>query len=154
MTGSKPIILTARDIMTTSLITFRPETGIFEAIRTLISKGVSGAPVVNEAGKLVGVLSELDCLRTLSSDEFYNGQQEESATVMDFMTPAGDVIGPDTGIYVIAHHFLTKPLRRFPVVDRDRLVGLVSRRDVLRGIDEMSKKRLQRKRYPDYREPA
>ncbi len=147
-------VLTARDIMTTSLHTLGPDASIFEAIQLLTTKEISGAPVVNGEGRLVGVLSELDCLRVLSSDEFYAGQQQEAGTVKDFMTVTGQTIPPDMGIYAIAHYFLTKPVRRLPVVDEERLVGQVSRRDVLRGIQKMSKERLPHKHYPDYREPA
>ena len=60
----------------------------------------------------------------------------------------------DMGIYRLAMYFRDKPARRFPVVEEDRLLGQVSRRDVLRGIEEMRKKRTRRKHYPDYREPA
>jgi CBS domain-containing protein len=145
---------TAQDIMATSLITLRPEMSIFVGMRTLLSKRISGAPVVNEDGKAVGVLSELDCLRVLSSDEFYDGLQEEAGSVQDFMTEAGRTISPDMDIYAIAHYFLTTPVRRLPVVVAGRLVGQVSRRDVLACIEEMAKKRLPTKIYPDYRLPA
>lgn len=145
---------TAQEIMATSLITFKPETSIFDAIRTLINKRISGAPVVDAEGRMIGMLSELDCLRVLSSDEFYNGQQEEAGLVKDFMTEVGQSISPDMEVYAIAHYFLTTPVRRLPVLtDGRKLIGQVSRRDVLKVIDELSKKRL-RKHYPDYREPA
>jgi CBS domain-containing protein len=145
---------TAQEIMATSLITFRPEMSIFEAIRILISKQISGGPVVDAEGLVVGVLSELDCLRVLSSDEFYAGHQEEAGLVRDFMTAAGRTITPEMGVYAIAHYFLTMPIRRLPVVDNGRLVGQVSRRDVLKAIEELAKKRAPHKHYPDYREPA
>ncbi len=147
-------ILTARDIMTSSVITFSPDQSIFSAIRRLLTKQISGAPVVDADGKVVGILSELDCLRMLSSDEFYAGQQEEEGRVRDFMTSAGQVIPPEMGIYAVAHYFLTRPVRRLPVVDDGRLVGQVSRRDVLKGIEAMSLKRAPHKRYPDYRQPV
>lgn len=147
-------ILTARDLMTTSLITFRPEESILVAISRLMKNSVSGGPVVDAEGRLVGVLSELDCLRMLASDEFYQEEQEEGALVGQFMTSGGKTIPPDLGIYAIAHYFLTTPVRRLPVIDHDLLVGQISRRDVLRGMEEMSRKRLVRKRYPDYLQPA
>ncbi len=61
-------VLTARDVMTHSLVTLTPETSIYDAIRKLISKKISGAPVLDSDGKMVGVLSELDCLSVLASD--------------------------------------------------------------------------------------
>jgi predicted transcriptional regulator len=147
-------ILTARDMMTTNLLLFSPEQTLLEAIENLIKWRVSGAPVVDEDGRMVGMLSELDCLRMLASDEFYLQQQEDGALVSQFMSTGWRTIPPDLGIYAISHYFLTSPVRRLPVVEREKLIGQVSRRDVLRGMDEMSRKRLIRKHYPDYREPA
>lgn len=147
-------ILTARDLMTTNLLVFSPEQTILEAIESLIKRRVSGAPVVDAEGQMVGMLSELDCLRMLASDEFYLQQQEDGALVRQFMANGFRVIPPDLGIYGITHYFLTSPIRRLPVVEHEKLIGQVSRRDVLRGMEEMSRKRLVRKRYPDYREPA
>ena len=148
-------IPTAQEIMVRSLVTFTPETPLPEAMSVLLAKRISGAPVVDGEGRLVGMLSELDCLRVLSSDEFYAGDQEGMGRVEAFMTQMAVTITPDTDIYGIAHYFLTKGVRRLPVVEPDgRLIGQVSRRDVLRLIDEMSRKRLSKgRRYPDYREP-
>ena len=140
--------------MTTNLLLFSPEQTLLEAIENLIKWRVSGAPVVDEDGRMVGMLSELDCLRMLASDEFYLQQQEDGALVSQFMSTGWRTIPPDLGIYAISHYFLTSPVRRLPVVEREKLIGQVSRRDVLRGMDEMSRKRLIRKHYPDYREPA
>ena len=147
-------VLTAREIMTTSLITLAPEMSIFKAIRILVGRGISGAPVVDEAGAMIGVLSELDCLRILSSDEFYAGQQEEAGTVKHLMTGAGQTISPDLDIYAIAHSFRTRPSRRLPVVDEGVLVGQVSRRDVLVGIETMVKERAGTSQHTDLLEIA
>ena len=138
-------VLTAKEIMATSLITLSPEMSIFKAIRVLVGHEISGAPVVDSEGAMVGVLSELDCLRMLSSDEFYAGQQEEAGTVKHFMTGAGQSIPPHLGIYAVAHYFLTQPIRRLPVVEDGRLVGQVSRRDALRGIEVMRRQRSPQK---------
>ena len=147
-------ILTAEDLMITSLLTFRPEQTILEAIDGLVRWSVSGAPVVDDEGTLVGFLSELDCLRVLASDEFYLAPEEEGALVESCMTRGGRTIPPDLGIYAITHYFLTTPIRRLPVVRDGKLVGQVSRREALRGMEEMSRKRAVRKRYPDYIQPA
>jgi len=147
-------ILTAGDIMATSLITLGPDMSIFHAIRVLVGRSISGAPVVDEDGAMIGVLSELDCLRVLSSDEFYAGHQEEAGTVKHFMTGAGQTIPADLGIYAIAHHFLTLPVRRLPVIENGRLVGQVSRRDVLVGIEAMVKQRAVTSRPADLLEIA
>ena len=142
-------ILTARDIMTRSLVTLTPDLSIFEAMSVLMTKRISGAPVVDDSGKLIGMLSELDCLRVLSSDEFYADEREEGGCVQDFMTTEHQSIGPHLGIYAVAHYFLTTPFRRFPVVAQGRLLGQVSRRDVLRGI-ELMRRRRERAPVQDY----
>jgi CBS domain-containing protein len=140
--------------MTTNLLTFRADQTIVSAMQALLKYGVSGAPVVDGSGMLIGILSELDCLRMLASDEFYLEEQEEGALVDHYMTVGGRTIPPDLGIYGISHYFLTSAVRRLPVVEKGVLIGQISRRDVLRGMEEMSKKRLVRKRYPDYLQPA
>lgn len=147
-------ILTARDLMATNLLTFGPRQSILSAMEALLKRKVSGAPVVGPHGHLLGILSERDCLRMLASDEFYSEEQEEGGMVEHYMTPGGHTIPPDLGIYAISHYFLTMPIRRLPVVEGERLIGQVSRRDVLKGVEQMSKKRLVRKRYPDYLQPA
>jgi len=147
-------VLTARELMTTPVITVSPGMCIFDAISALLKNGISGAPVVDGAGDLVGMLSERDCLRVLACDEFYLHNRAGSAVVADFMSKDGYTIGPETDIYAIAHYFLTRPVRRFPVVREGHLLGQVSRRDVLRAIQAMRKARVPRKHYPDYRAPA
>lgn len=145
---------TAREIMVTSLVTFKPDMPLSSAMAVLLSKRISGAPVVDDDGMLIGMLSELDCLRVLSSDVFYANDQEELGRVEQYMTEMAVTISPDTDLYGIAHYFLTKGVRRLPVLERGKLIGQVSRRDVLRLIDEVCRKRSSRKHYPDYREPA
>jgi len=147
-------ILIARDLMTTNLLVFHPGQSIVDAIQSLIKRGVSGAPVVDDRNTLLGVLSEIDCLRMFASDDFCIQQQQEGATVAKYMSTGGRTVPPDLGIYAVAHYFLTSPIRRIPVVERGKLLGQISRRDVLRGMEEMTRQRMPRKRYPDYRSPA
>ena len=144
-------VLTARDIMTTSLVTLEPQTSLLEAMKTLTRRGISGAPVVDGNGRLIGILSEADCLRAIASAEFHAEQHFEETPVRSYMTPALFTVEPETGIYRIAQQFLEKPVRRLPVVEGDVLLGQVSRRDVLRGIARMRERRqAPLKRYPDY----
>lgn len=146
-------VLTARDVMTHSLTTLTPEISIYDAIRKLVTRGISGAPVLDPAERMVGVLSELDCLGVLASDQFHS--EDHIASVSDYMSTEFETVGPETDIYTLAMYFRDKPVRRFPVTRPDgELLGQVSRRDVLRGIEEIRKMKTPRKRYPDYREPA
>ncbi len=146
-------ILTARDIMTRRLITLRPDMSIFEAIRVLLKNSISGAPVVGPSGDFVGMLSELDCLHVLASSEFHSDDHSGVGHVEVFMTQPGPTIEPELGIYAVAHKFFTHAVRRLPVLEDGRLVGQVSRRDVLKGIEKLRKERTPT-RYPDYRAPG
>jgi CBS domain-containing protein len=144
----------AREIMATRLITVRPEIPIFEAMRTLLRNRVSGAPVLGDGGSLVGMLSELDCLKVLASGEFYDDDHSEAGTVRDYMTPVAQSVSPDLDVYSLAEYFLHHGVRRLPVVEGTQLLGQISRRDVLRTIEEMGAQRVPKKRYPDYRGPV
>lgn len=132
MTGSIP---TARDIMARELVTLAPQTDIHEAMRTLLKRKISGAPVVSAEGHLVGVLSEKDCLRVLTA-EAYDGVP--LGHVADYMTKRPHSISPEAGLIDIVGRFLSSAYRRLPVVDAGgRLLGQVSRRDALAAVEAM-----------------
>jgi len=119
------------DYMSTRLLTFKPSTNVFDAMQILISRGFSGAPVVDEAGKLVGMLSESDLMQVVMQDSYY---AETVGIVADFMHAPVDTVAPTTDIYQLAERFVRERRRRFPVVGSDgTLVGQISRRDVLRA---------------------
>jgi CBS domain-containing protein len=143
----------AREIMTTRLVTVLPDLAIFDAIRILLRNQISGAPVVDASGALVGMLSELDCLKVLANGEFYDDDHSEKGIVRNYMTRVTQSIDPETDVYTLAQYFLNHTVRRLPVVRGSLLLGQISRRDVLRTIEEMGRKRVPRKHYPDYREP-
>lgn len=147
--------MTAREIMKPrgSLTVLRPEATVFSALRTFTKLRISGAPVVNASDDLVGILSELDCLRELSSNEFYDTDQFEEQLVGDLMTTAMHTIDASLDIYSVAGFFVSKGVRRLPVLEGGRLVGQVSRRDVLVGVQKLHKKRITKKVYPDYSRP-
>ena len=101
----------------------------------------------------------IEGLPTLASPvenvEIFLHTEDHIASVSEYMSTEFETISPDTDIYTLAMYFRDKPVRRFPVVDPSgELVGQVSRRDVLKGIEEIRKQKTQRKRYPDYREPT
>ena len=140
MNGGQPM-LTARDVMTRKPVSVRADATITEAIGVLLRKDISGAPVLDASGDLVGILSERDCLRVLAVGAYDSAEHEKLRAVAEFMTPAEFTVGPEVGIYSLADFFLTHHQRRLPVVDEGKLVGIVSRRDVLKGIREMIRKR-------------
>lgn len=127
---------TANEIMTRSLVTFRPDTGIYEAVRTLISRKISGAPVIDDERRLVGILSEKDCFRVLTTTAFEGNPEGK---VRDYMTAQPKTVSPETSFYEIVSILQREAFRRLPVVDRrGRLVGQISRRDVLTVIESMA----------------
>ena len=120
----------ARDYMATKLHTLHPKMDIREAVPLLLDNNISGAPVVDkETGELVGILSELDCLKLMTTgDDIPRGHVE------DYMSREVETISPDMDIFWVAGKFLSCQFRRFPVVEDGVLIGQISRRDVLRAI--------------------
>ncbi|MBV60865.1 MULTISPECIES: CBS domain-containing protein [Abyssibacter] len=121
----------AKDYMTANLVTLSPDTSVMEAIRILLDKGISGAPVVDKMGRLVGLLSEKDCMRVATHAGYYG---EAGGKVSEFMSPDVITVEGDTSVIEIAKMFMEKPFKRYPVMDDNRLIGSISRRDVLKAI--------------------
>jgi CBS domain-containing protein len=124
-----PTVRTFMDTDTHAVLDTLP---ILDAVRTLVDKGVTGVPVVQD-GRLVGVLGERECLRLVAEGD--NGEVAKGK-VSDFMRPLKEpLIHPDMDIYYVAGLFLSSPTtRRFPVVQGDRLVGVITRKDILRAL--------------------
>ena len=126
---SQPIL--AKDIMVTKVITLRPEMDLREAANLLAKHKISGAPVVGDAGELVGVLSEKD-LMTALLDAVY--EEFPSSDVHAYMESNPHTIGEDLDLLSIAQIFHDNVFRRLPVLREGKLVGQISRRDVLRAV--------------------
>lgn len=122
---------TIGDIMATELVTFTPETSIHDAIHVLLERRISGAPVVDEAGKLVGVLSKKDCLKIVFSTSYHG---DRGGPVSEFMSEPVETLEPELDLVSAAQHFLESHFRRFPVLRDGRLVGQVSRCDILKAL--------------------
>lgn len=127
-----PETKTAKEIMSQGLVTFRPDMDILEAVRTLIEKRISGAPVLDQLGNLVGMLTERDCLKVALDASYY---RESGGKVESFMTTSVITVSAETAAVEIAERFATSHLRRLPVLENGRLIGIVSRRDVLRQLE-------------------
>ncbi|MEZ4331815.1 MAG: CBS domain-containing protein [Myxococcota bacterium] len=149
-----PAVPTASDIMTRALVVLTPAMPILDAARLLLKHEISGAPVLDEDGCLVGICSEFDCLRVLSTGAFYADDHGSEGVVAHYMTTVFHAAEPHQDIYALAQFFLTHGVRRLPVLEGGRLVGQVSRRDVLRAVAEFDESRLPRRHFPDYREPS
>lgn len=123
-------MLTARDIMSKSLVTISPEAKIQEAIETLMRKKISGLPVVDPNGTLVGIITEFALLAMAYDVEV---RQEQ---VRKHMSTEVIAVHPDDPLRKVADTCIIHRVRRVPVVENGRLLGLISRRDVLKGIYE------------------
>ncbi len=121
------------DYMTRKLVTFHEGDNVVQAMAVLLDKQISGAPVIDDAGNLVGVLSEVDLMEVIVQDSYYD---EPQGIVRDYMRTPVDTIDPDMDIYSLAERFHKEHRRRYPVVKNDRLVGQISRRDVLRAVED------------------
>ena len=121
----------AREIMTRELITLDGDTDVFDAIDNLLSNQISGAPVTDLDGKFIGIFSEKTAMRVLAS-AMLDGLP--GAPVSSYMnTDPSRIVDHDALLLDIAHKFQETPFRRLPVLDGERLIGQISRRDVLRG---------------------
>jgi len=122
-----------RDYMDTVVQTLSPETQILDAVDFLLEKHVTGAPVVDEQNMVLGILTEKDCLNLLAAG---SDADVPKGTVADFMTTDVQTIPPSMNVYFCAGLFLNTSVRRFPVVDQGKLVGAITRFDILRAIQK------------------
>ncbi|MEV6325304.1 CBS domain-containing protein [Nocardia sp. NPDC051787] len=116
----------ARDVLSRPVVTVRPQTPLREATALLTAHGFAALPVVDEQGRVVGMLSESDALGV--------GPSLATATVEAVMSVPVEVITPGTDTAAIAARMLAGHLRSMPVVEAGLLVGIVSRRDLLRAL--------------------
>lgn len=121
----------ARAYMSASLVTFHPDMDVLQAIQTLVEHRISGAPVVDETGNVVGVLSQKDCLKVALSASYYG---ESGGRVSEFMSRNPKTVDADTSILEVAEMFMQDEYRRYPVMEENRLIGQISRHDVLRAL--------------------
>lgn len=121
------------DYMTRELITLSPETEINHAMNLLLDHRISGAPVIDAEGTLVGVLSKKDCLRAAIAASYY---REWGATVEAHMSKDVETLDAGIDILAAANAFVASRFRRFPVMENGALVGQISRADALRAMKE------------------
>ncbi len=121
------------DFMTRQLTTFKPSQSVGEVVKCLIAKKISGGPVVDESGKLVGIISEGDCLKEIVRGQ-YNNSPNNAGLVSDHMISEVITIDPNMNVFDAAQKFLNSKVRRFPVVKDGVLMGQISQRDILEAI--------------------
>ncbi len=122
------------DFMATDLVTLPVDMEINRAMHVLLDRRISGAPVVDGQGWLVGVLSKKDCLRAALQASYF---REWGGTVADYMSGDVETLDADLDIVEGVTAFLASPHRRFPVLRDGRMVGQISRADVLRAMSDL-----------------
>ena len=116
--------------MTRRLILFNPNQSIHEVMKTFIKYRISGGPVVNKAGELVGIISEADCMKEISESRYFNMPILDKS-VGHFMTQKVDTIESSMNVFDAAAKFSKSSRRRYPVLEKGSLVGQVSRKDIV-----------------------
>ncbi len=115
----------AKTIMTTNVISVSKQTGIYEAIRTMVENNITGLPVVNDDMSLAGVISEKDVLSLLCNIKDKPGKVE------DFMTKTPVCFNEDDSLIDIAECFIKNDFRRVPIVTQGKLTVIISRKDII-----------------------
>ena len=126
-----PRPMRVRDHMSVRVITFTPDMEILDAVHILVKNRISGAPVLDLHGNLVGMLSQQDCLKVALNAAYHS---EWGGRVEEFMTREIKTIDADASIVDVAEIFVKSGYRRLPVVERNRLVGQISRHDLLKAM--------------------
>jgi CBS domain-containing protein len=130
----QPVLV--KDHMTTKLVTFRADDTIDQVMESLTKSKISGAPVVDESGALIGIISEIDCLREIIKGKYTNTVRFP-AKVQELMTKDVITLSPDMTLFDAAQKFLEYKIRRFPVLKEGRLVGQISLSDVIRAFPSL-----------------
>jgi CBS domain-containing protein len=110
------------EIMTTDVVGVQEDNDVEDAARLLSRHGISGLPVFNQNGRLVGLVTELDLIA------------KEGKRVGEIMSRSLISVSPETAVEEVVHLLANRRIRRVPVVDGDQLVGIVSRSDLVRQI--------------------
>jgi len=152
-------MLKAKDIMTKAVITVSPDMEIVNAAKILLENRINGAPVMDETGKLVGILCQsdliaqqkklpipsfftfLDGLITLTSMKQMEKEVQKIAavTVAQAMTPNPVTVQPDTDIEALAALMIDQSFHTIPVVEEGELLGIVGKEDILKTLMPGSK---------------
>ena len=116
--------------------TLGPDMQIMKAVDYLLRHRVTGAPVVDSHGRLLGIITETDLLKLLTQG--IQGHSPNEATVADYMSTDVVTVPQTADIYYVAGIFLNNNFRRLPVVEDGKIVGAITRYDLLRVVQTLS----------------
>ncbi|MGA7576577.1 MAG: CBS domain-containing protein [Desulfobaccales bacterium] len=147
-------MLQARDIMTTEVLTVSPETLVSDLAKTLVGKNISGVPVVDADGRLVGIVTQSDLVERAQELElppalnildfhlylqvpshlFRKLEKMLGATVADIMSPKPVTVSPDTPAPRLAALMAKEKVHTLPVMEAGKIVGIIGKMDLVRGL--------------------
>ena len=119
-----------KDYMSKEVVSCLKSDSIFEVKRILLEKKISGAPILNKSGKLIGIISESDIMKQIIDSKYFNMPMSRT-TVSKYMTENVDYISPNETIFDAAEKFLRLKRKRFPVMDSNKILGIISRVDII-----------------------
>ena len=125
-------MLEAKDIMTKEIIYIKRNVPIVEAIKLMSKNNITGIPVIEDDMTLVGILSEQDVLRL-----FHTYEDEKNKTVSDFMTQPAIHFEEDELLLDVCYCLRDNPIRRVPVTSNGKVVGIISRSDIIKCIIQL-----------------
>jgi len=137
----------ASKALTRFKLTLKPETNLAEAIEGIVRKRSLGAPVVDEHGEVVGVLTEKDCLRLVAQRNY---RELAGERVVDHMSTLKGTLSRRMDIFAAAEVFLGGNFPVLPVVEEGRLVGRVGRWGLLRQIQKLEQSMLAERRRQEH----
>ncbi len=135
--------LKVKDHMNGTKITFTPEMDVLRAIHQLIEFKISGAPVIDQHGNWIGFLSEKDCMQVALNAAY---QGESAGKVEEYMHNQVETIDFEASIIEVAEKFLKTAYKCLPVIKENRLVGSITRQNILKALEMTSN--------PDSKQPA
>lgn len=128
-------MLSIKEVMSRNVITVQPNTPVYEAMILLTKHKISGLPVVDEQDHLKGILTERDLLRIMLDKNL-----DVNHVVEEYMTRNVVSFSEDTNALTICEFFINNPIRRVPIIKDGKLIGVISRRDIIHLILEAKSK--------------
>jgi CBS domain-containing protein len=127
-----PLILVS-DYMKPVTEFFSPDTSVEVVVKTLVKNKLFGAPVLDKNKKLIGFISEKDCLKQMINDSYYS---QDHQVARDIMRENPLSVSPSTDIISLAEEMLGRRPKLYPVVENDEVVGIITRADVLKALSK------------------
>ncbi len=127
-----------KDFMNPKPVTVLPNTNIADVAKLTLKHKVSGVLVVDKSKNLLGMISELDCLREMSGSIYHEGRNASSLSAEDIMTKEVTTVSPNAQLFDVMTSMLHQGQRRRPVVENGQVIGQVTCRQLLKLITSFS----------------